>query len=260
MSLWAGKGKTLKIEYGIKTLTGGRSENQDNWNAVIDEKNGRYCFVVADGLGGHKGGQVASQIAVNTITEFFSKIDEDNVQQQLVNAMLAAHNAIKERSSSDHLLRNMQSTCVMVVILGEKVFWTYVGDSRIYIYRGGEPLYKSKDHSVVQLLVDMGEITPDEVKDHPDRNRVLKTLGMPEELKPAVFANGLILQPGDYILLCTDGFWEYIIDSDLQNLSLHFTNIPAQKIIDILVKGIVKIAQQTKERYDNITAQLIIVR
>ncbi|MBF0538554.1 MAG: serine/threonine-protein phosphatase [Nitrospirae bacterium] len=260
MSMWAAKGKTLKIEYGIKTHVGGRSENQDNWNAVTDEQNGRYCFVVADGLGGYKGGQLASQIAVNTVTEYFARINEDNVSKELTNAMLAAHNAIKEKSASDQNLRNMQSTCVVVVILGDKIFWAYVGDSRLYIYRQGQPLYKSKDHSVVQLLVDMGEVTPEAVKDHPDRNRVLRTLGMPEELKPAVYTNGIPLQSGDYILICTDGFWQYVVDSDLQNLSLHFTNVPAQKIIDIMVKGIVKIAQETKENYDNITAQLIIVR
>ncbi|MBF0317477.1 MAG: serine/threonine-protein phosphatase [Nitrospirae bacterium] len=260
MSLWSAKDKTLRIEYGIKTHVGGRSENQDNWNAVIDEQNGRYCFVVADGLGGHKGGQIASQIAVNTVTEGFAGINGDNVSTQLTNAMLAAHNAIKQRSSVDDRLRNMQSTCVVAVILGEKVFWAYVGDSRIYIYRRGRCLYQSKDHSVVQLLLDMGEITAEAAKEHPDRNRVLKTLGMPDELRPAVHADGLTLQEGDYILLCTDGFWQYLDQRDMQDLSVLHANSPAQKIIEIMVRDIVNMAQQTKEKYDNLTAQLIMVR
>ncbi|KJU83732.1 protein serine/threonine phosphatase [Candidatus Magnetobacterium bavaricum] len=260
MSLWSAKGKTLMIEYGIKTHVGGRSENQDNCNAVTDEQNGRYCFVVADGLGGHKGGQIASQIAVNTVSESFANVNEDNVSTELTNALLAAHNAIRQRSSADDHLRNMQSTCVVAVILGERMFWAYVGDSRLYIHRQGRLLYQSKDHSVVQLLMDMGEITAEAAKEHPDRNRVLKTLGMPDELRPAVHADGLTLQPGDYILLCTDGFWQYLARTDMQDLCGRYENSSAQKIIEIMVRDIVNMAQQTKENYDNLTAQLIMVR
>ncbi|MBF0606648.1 MAG: protein phosphatase 2C domain-containing protein [Candidatus Magnetobacterium sp. LHC-1] len=257
--MWSAKGKTLRIEYGIKTHMGGRSENQDNWNAVIDEQNGRYCFVVADGLGGHKGGQIASQIAVNTVTDCFASINADNVSAELTNAMQAAHNAIRQRSNTDDRLRNMQSTCVVAVILGERMFWAYVGDSRIYVYRQGLPLYQSKDHSVVQLLLDMGEITAEAAKDHPDRNRVLKTLGMPDELRPAIHADGLTLQSGDYILLCTDGLWQYLTDSDMYNLHLRYANTSVQKITEAMVRDVAKTAQRTKENYDNITAQLIMV-
>ncbi|MBF0564687.1 MAG: serine/threonine-protein phosphatase [Nitrospirae bacterium] len=249
------------IDYGKNTHIGGRSENQDYSDAVIDPEHLRYCFAVADGLGGHLGGQMASKTAVMSIMKAFPNFTKDNINREFTAMFHEANEIIKEKSKAQLLMENMKTTCVVLVIIEDKAYWAHVGDSRLYVFRKWAPYYRTKDHSVVQLLLDIGEIGPDEVLKHPDRNKVTRNLGMTAKLEPSVFANGLELNPGDCFLLCTDGFWQYMNEKEIALILRYYSDNPAQKIIDILFdKAITKARSGDEKKYDNLTAQLVIVR
>jgi PPM family protein phosphatase len=252
----------LIIDYGKRTHPGGRDENQDCLNAFLDNEGDLYCFVIADGLGGYKGGSSASHLAVESILNSLSGIDKENPGTWLYDALQEAHRLIKERRETDSSVRSMKTTCVVIVVISGKAYWASVGDSRIYIIRNNAILHRSKDHSVVQILLDMGEIKPQDVRSHPDRNRVLRVLGMDDDMKPTISSDGLVLERGDCILLCTDGFWEYVDDSGIVDFINTHASIRAQSLIDALFAKIITTARKcmANKRHDNLSAQLIMIK
>jgi protein phosphatase len=194
---------------------------------------------------------------MESILGYFEPLEEitrENVSQELEHAILIAHNVIREQAKSDLLLEDMKATCVVLIILGNRAYWSHIGDSRLYLFRRGKLLHKTKDHSVVQVLLDMDEIEEEDVPGHPDRNRVLKTLGMEDDIKPEVFSE--CLKSGDDIVLCTDGFWEYYTDKELGE-RLGSSSLPVEKEIDRLFQHARTQAEKTKDNYDNLTLHLI---
>jgi protein phosphatase len=253
---------SLIVDYGKRTHPGGREENEDYLSAFLDDEDEVYCFVIADGLGGYKGGSSASQLAVESVLNSLNSMDRENPGNWLHEALQEAHHLIKERRKADTSVRSMKTTCVVIVIISGKAYWAFVGDSRIYVIRDKAILHRSKDHSIVQILLDMGDIKPQDVRTHPDRNRVLRVLGMDEDMKPTINSDGLLLQSGDCILLCTDGFWEYIDDDAILNFINTHSNIRAQSLIDALFAKIITTAREymSNERHDNLSAQLIMIK
>lgn len=249
------------IDYGESTHIGGRNENQDYSDANIDQEHLRYCFAVADGLGGHLGGRMASQTAIESVMKAFPSFTKDNIAGEFTAMFNEANELIKEKSKAQLLMENMKTTCVVLVIIEDKAYWAHVGDSRLYVFRKWAPYYRTKDHSIVQLLLDIGEIGPEEAPKHPDRNKVTRNLGMDAKLEPSVFATGLELNPGDCFLLCTDGFWQYMHEKEIALILRYYSNYTAQKIIDVLFgKVLTKARSGDEKKYDNLTAQLVIVR
>lgn len=250
------------IDYEARTGPGGRDENQDREGCYINEDSETYCFVVADGLGGHGGGSAAAKTAVKTVlshfNECFGKIAEDDLHKELSRAVLNAHHAVREKSDSETPLKRMKTTCVALIISGHRAWWTTIGDSRLYLFRKGTIAYKSRDHSVVQVLLDMKEITEQEVRGHPDRNRLLKALGMKDDLEVKIFREDL--EPGDHILLCTDGFWEYFSDQELNDVFVKYPEKPTAEKIEALFKKANTRGKRTDKKHDNLTIQLIRVK
>lgn len=109
----------------------------------------------------------------------------------------------------------MKSTAALFLANGGSSVFAHLGDSRIYHFRGGEILYQSLDHSASQLAAALGDITPGEIRFHEDRNILLRCLGNEDEVKPAIRLADGALSPGDTLLLCTDGFWEYITEDEM---------------------------------------------
>ena len=158
---------------------------------------------MADGLGGHKNGSLASRMAVDSIVQELkdSELDED----LLAYAVIHANKAI-----CDAKIDGMTTVAALWMSDGNAVA-AHVGDSRIYQIRDGEIIFQSQDHSMVQLAVLVGEITPEEVRHHKDRNKVFRVLGEKSE-DPKVDSTELTVEPGDRFLLCTDGFWEPVTE------------------------------------------------
>jgi protein phosphatase len=252
----------LFIDYGKQTHIGGKTENQDHFSEFLDPQNKGHCFVIADGVGGYRGAGNAAQLAVESILSSFISRDNRPPGNWLHDALQEAHCLLKGRSKPDPSTGKLKTTCVVTVILDGTAYWASVGDSRIYVIRNGAILHRSRDHSVVQVLLDMGEIRPEDVRHHPDRNRILRVLGMDEDMKPTVSSEGLPLLRGDKILLCTDGLWGCIEDKAMVEFITTHSNLRAQELIDALFSKVINDIGEnmSRESHDNLSAQLIIVR
>jgi serine/threonine protein phosphatase PrpC len=191
----------------------GRPENQDC--AGSQQANGLACWVLADGLGGHRGGSTAARIAVDTVLRAFA--DSPACRPDTVRSYLeAADAAICDGRRATPELRGMRSTAVVLVAGPGEAVWGHVGDTRLYHFRDGRLAAQTSDHSVPQALVGHGEIAPAGIRFHEDRGRLLRSLGTGESLRPTIVDAPRPLSPGDAFLLCTDGFWEYVLEDQME--------------------------------------------
>lgn len=198
----------MKIETAFLTDVGGKQVNDDT--VATWSQKGTYVFV-GDGLGGYAGGQRASRAACDAMMEQTrqgSMISKEQMEQ----AAAAAEKAVctlQEETEGD-----MKTTMVFLAIEEETTMWMHVGDSRLYHFRGGKWASQTKDHSVSQMAVLLGQITQSQIRFHEDRNRVLRALGA-AKAKPDV-SGALQILPDDAFLLCTDGFWEYVLEEEME--------------------------------------------
>ncbi len=222
---------------------GGREENEDSCGCGL-LKNGAYA-VVADGLGGHGGGSMASRLAVDCLT---GRCQTGLPTPEGMERWLQeANQTILEHQDDPN---RMKTTAVCLCIQGDRAIWGHVGDSRLYHYHNGAFQEVTRDHSVTQIAVMQGEITREEMPFHPDRNRLIRALGSPqvrtEVHTPVVLAPGL-----HAFLLCSDGFWECIREADIP-VSLQEAETPGQWIAALRVLGDRRREQMT--HVDNHTA------
>ncbi|HEY6328266.1 MAG TPA: protein phosphatase 2C domain-containing protein, partial [Blastocatellia bacterium] len=173
---------------------GGRASNQDFCD-FINLREGA-CWAVADGLGGHLGGEQASRLAVATILDSFRRNPEFSAGA-LGRHLLAANGAIVRRQRSEPALRQMRTTAVVLISDYRSVLWAHVGDSRLYYFQNGRVVAQTRDHSVPQILADAGDIAADQIRGHEDKNRLLRALGSEEEPKPTILSHPQRLYRGD---------------------------------------------------------------
>jgi serine/threonine protein phosphatase PrpC len=179
-------------------------------------------FVVADGMGGHANGQEASYLAIETIVNcLLSRLssnepcNSDTLVNLLVEGVLAANAAVYRRNMEYHT--DAGSTLTAALVVGKMAYVANVGDSRTYLYRDPEGLRKiTNDHSVVASLVTAGIIEPDEIYTHPNRNQIYRSLGEKPLIDVDTFA--VPLQPGDRLLLCSDGLWDMVRDPFIEQV------------------------------------------
>lgn len=189
---------------------GGRAEQQDRWALFASADGEGLLAVVADGLGGHGGGALAAQQVIDTAQGFLStheRLFKSDPQEALARFCQAAHRAIGAASAT------ARSTVAAVWLHGGGVWWLHVGDSRVYGLRDGVRRFRTRDHSAVQLLFDSGEISEAEMATHPFQNRLYRSLG--GETSPIPVIGGDRLAPGDLLVLCSDGVWERVSDTEL---------------------------------------------
>ncbi len=192
---------------------GARRVNEDAVDYFVDGNRG--CWVVADGLGGHHGGEIASGLAVAAIIAAFQR-NPDCTPESMRSHLLAANQAIVERQRNAPELSIMRSTIVAIIASESMSVSGHAGDSRLYHFRGGRILRHTRDHSVPQALAEAGEIELSAIRRHEDRNSLLRTLGSAEkEMKPEVAAL-FSTQPGDAMLLCSDGLWEPVVEHQME--------------------------------------------
>jgi len=204
----------LKFIHATISDPGGRKVNEDAAKSVL-LSNEQGCWVVADGLGGHGGGDVASKIAVNSIIEAY-QVKPEFSADELDNMLTAAHQAILQGQLDDDRSSTMRSTVVVLTVQNAKAWWAHVGDSRLYYFSLGLIVQQTKDHSVPQVMVDAGDICHDDIRHHEDRNRLTRSLGNNGKLRTTVLNHALPIADGDAFLLCTDGFWEFVTEADMQ--------------------------------------------
>jgi serine/threonine protein phosphatase PrpC len=190
---------------------GGRSEQQDR--ACILCCDDEYLLVLADGMGGHSGGALAAQAVIDTAKLLWQtqKHPTPHPDQFLSHFCEQANQAILQVGQKQDL--EPHSTCVALYIQGQRAWFIHLGDSRLYHFRHNTLQQRTKDHSLVQMLVDLGRLKESEMGSHQRQACLLKGLGRAEQLEPDL--NSLNLQENDYFLLCSDGLWEYISDTEM---------------------------------------------
>ena len=190
------------------TDIGGRPHNEDSVLQATFGPN-RLCVVVADGLGGHGGGQLASSAAVRTVCDGW---DGRSSPAILTDLLQEAHRNVLALQTPQCA---MKSTAVVLALADGRAAWAHVGDSRLYHFRDGSLVFQTRDHSASQIAVMLGDITPDQIRFHEDRNRVLRALGQDSNL--SVDAQEEPLTSGKHAwLLCSDGFWEYVLEAEME--------------------------------------------
>ncbi len=190
-----------------------REVNQDSLGEFADPARGRRLFIVADGMGGHLGGEVASRMTVETAAEIFAAGGNDPAELLRV-ALETANERVHEAAQQDMDLAGMGTTGVCLLFQSGGSGWVaHVGDSRAYRLRDDVFEQITEDHSVVGALIRMGHITEDEAKQHPQRNEILRAIGTNPEVEVQV--TPLELQPGDRFLLCSDGLSGLVPDAEI---------------------------------------------
>lgn len=210
-----------------------------------------YVFVVCDGMGGHVGGATASQLAVNSILEFFDKEPLENIILGIDKAIKFANEQIFATALAQPELKGMGTTATVTVMREEGAYIGHVGDSRIYLKSDGKLNRLTKDHSFVQGLVDQGIIKDEEAESHPQKNQILRALGIREDVDATVCDSPIQLKVGDTILMCSDGLSGLVKDSRMEDL-LNENNVQQS------VVGLINEANQNGGD-DNITAAVISV-
>jgi serine/threonine protein phosphatase PrpC len=201
------------VTYKIHTDLGSRENNEDS---VGETDNGtNFCFVLADGLGGHGGGEFASALAVKTALELFDKTSSDEfLKESFENAQA---NVLEEQKKSRELF-DMKTTMVILTLYGNKVCWGHIGDSRLYHFKGSKLVEHTLDHSVPQMLVNTGEIKEKDIRGHEDRNILLRVIGSPWGKRSFDVSQNMQCKKFDAFLMCSDGFWELIEEKQMIKL------------------------------------------
>ena len=177
-----------------------------------------YVFVVCDGMGGHVGGATASQMAVQSILEYFDKEPLDNIIIGIDKAIKFANEQIFATALAQPELKGMGTTATVTVMREEGAYIGHVGDSRIYLKSDGLLNRITKDHSFVQGLVDQGIIKDEDAENHPQKNQILKALGIREDVDATVCDSPIQLKVGDTLLMCSDGLSGLVTDSRMEEL------------------------------------------
>ena len=204
-----------------------RSSNQDSGYS------GYQLFFVADGMGGHAGGEFASALSSQRIAQIDANYaTPDDAGAAMLNVILEANQTLTDTVANHPELSGMGTTFSGMIFVDEQAMIGHIGDSRIYLYRNGALRQITKDHTFVQRLVDLGRITPEEALVHPRRNVIMRVLGDTNEV-PQLDAEVLDVKPGDRWLLCSDGLCGYVSDEIVErNLG---SSESAEEITEVLI-------------------------
>ncbi len=207
-----------------------RSGNEDSYMMASD----RGLFVVADGMGGHAAGEVASEMATRIVAEEFRPVrgmTDDELMAQMVGAIRAANAAIFRRTLQEHDKRGMGTTATVLNLLPRRYLLGQVGDSRAYLLRGTTLTQLTKDHSYVQEQVDAGRLTPEDARTHPYANVITRCVGSSGDVVPDLYFG--TLEVGDLILLASDGLTGMLDDDDVAETMR--SDLPLEEMVDKLI-------------------------
>ena len=214
----------IKISVGAATDIGGRSENED---AILvrplapigigpGSQEAGYLLAVADGMGGHEGGEIASRLAVETLDTTFNEATESDIAATMKTAFRRANARIFSEGSGAGDATSMGTTMVACAVRGKYATIASVGDSRAYLVRASRLTQITQDHTLVAQQLAQGELTAEQAKRSPARNQLMHALGHRERLHssmPSIFE--LTLLPEDRLFLCSDGFYDVVEDGDI---------------------------------------------
>lgn len=206
-------------ELGHANRLGNRNTNQDRFQAIETDEG--VLLVLGDGMGGQAHGEVAAQILVDTAKRLYSDAKRPIKEPRLFleKVIRTAHKVIVDFGEQQTPPVTPGTTAVLCLVQECKAVWAHVGDSRLYLFQNGLPIYRTTDHSFVEMLYQKGEISRRELETHPKRNQITQCLGggLVDEPDPTI-SNPVTLQLEDVILMCTDGLWGPMDDAVMGNL------------------------------------------
>ena len=241
-------GKNNEDRYSISAFSNPQDSSQPNLLAII-----------ADGIGGHRAGEIAAEIAIETISQNIAASDASQPTRTLQAAIQEASQAIYQQAQSDTNQLGMGSTCACCWIIGNRLYTATVGDSRIYLVRNGAIQQISTDHTWVQEAIDQGDIDPGQARNHPNAHVIRRYLGSRQPVIPdlrlklntldndqqAEANQGFTLQPEDLLLLCSDGLTDLVEDQEILS---YLKNRPMETALEQLVA-----VSNQRGGHDNIT-------
>lgn len=227
-----------QISYAAKTDVGlKRTHNEDSFacyepdDGSIDSK-GSF-FVIADGMGGHAAGEVASKLTVDLMIDVFKAEENNDVSFFLKNIFIRTNAEIFRKARNTHKLNGMGTTCTAMIIKNNQAFIAHVGDSRAYIIREGKINQLTEDHSLVWEMMKAGIIDKDQIKQHPQRNVITRSMGFELSVETDIITPPLELMSGDKLILCSDGLNGMVTDEVINNVA---SSYKPEKACNELVK------------------------
>ncbi|MEM6818277.1 MAG: protein phosphatase 2C domain-containing protein [Pseudomonadota bacterium] len=239
----------MNIDYASQSVIGQRKDNQDRVAISIGDE--AALIMVFDGMGGHSDGALAAETARDTMKAFFESTPQPifDAQGFLYRAVSAAHDAVVGLGSDRDVDHRPRATCAVCLVQDDSCYWVHVGDSRIYLLRDRGVFLKTRDHSHVEVLIHEGVIQRSEAQTHPMRNYVESCLGGDDALPGITVSRKRELQPGDILLLCTDGLWSGLDSETLVDIAYR-ANIPLDTVLRVMCDVAVK---NNGKRADNTT-------
>jgi serine/threonine protein phosphatase PrpC len=255
-------GHALKIRPGIElgniTDVGCQREGNEDYYCYAEpendeqfERKGRL-IVVADGIGGHVGGEFASGILVEVLRATYMSSEIKEPDLALLDAVTAAHEAIQEFVREHSEKRGMGTTCTAAVLRNGYLYYVHVGDSRLYLLRDSRITRLTQDHTVVERLIEQGLLRADEAAAHPEHGVLTAAVGIGDTVAAEVPETPVSLLPDDILLLCTDGLHDLVNDEELQATAFAY---PPSTACRLLVE-----TAKSRGGYDNITVQILKVK
>ena len=207
----------MELKISVLSKPGGRAVNQDAYG-VWSTPGACFC-VISDGAGGHPGGEVASKLAVKGVLDWFYQTPDASADA-IAAALNSANEAIVDEQRRSSKLSDMRATILVLAVdtVQATARWGHIGDTRLYCFRRERIVAQTRDHSVVQTMVEAGYLEPQDLRASPSRNALLAALGDAEIFEPSIETAQFPVRHGDIFLLCTDGFWEYIDEAQMEQL------------------------------------------
>jgi serine/threonine protein phosphatase PrpC len=239
--------RRLDMQFSVYQVSrkGGREKNEDRMGYCYTRDAG--LFALADGMGGHPEGEVASQLALQTLAAMFQREAKPRLAEPLRflnEAIIAGHHQLLRYATERGLMDTPRTTVVACLIQGKAAYWAHCGDSRLYLVRGDKLVARTRDHSYSELQETLSQVVP--IGDRVNRNVLFTCLGSPG--KPVVDTAGpLLVNPGDRVMLCSDGLWGSLSDA-------HITEVLTRRAISDAVPELVEQALRVAgEKSDNVT-------
>ena len=209
----------MKITLASLCKQGGREYNQDFVAGTVTGN--EACLVVCDGLGSYVGSEVASSLCATKIVETYEQVRADDHDRAFMPETVreyvhAAHNYVAEYKERTPEIKSSCTTVACFVTDGNKTVIGHIGDTRIYLFRAGKLAFQTKDHSLSQVAVDMGYIKLRDIRTHKDQNKLTRVLGNDYYIEPDCQTEFAPLTAGEAVILCTDGFWEYVYEEEME--------------------------------------------
>ncbi len=231
------------IAFGLTNKGLVRKANEDSFLCCLH----RQLFAVADGMGGHLAGEVASKLAIQTLNDKINDFSDKNPRETLLQAVIEANTVVYKASENNAAYEGMGTTLTAAIVHGDKLYISHVGDSRLYLIRENSLQLLTSDHSLVTELVNTGQISSDEAKNHPQKHMLTRALGTSPIVE--IDCQEIAIKPDDLLIFCTDGLSNLVSDKSM-------TQITKNKSIEESSYQLLNMALESGG-HDNITIVLV---